>query len=374
MAKLPRYAKQEATKARLRIEANKKARDNLKVKVPDYFFNYQPTRELAKEKKEDRYFTGQPCSAFGNTALRRTSGGTCLCDECREKKKNESKKWRKTNRTAYLKNVEKEKAKLQAIRDLKKAEYREKQRELAKKNNWPEVVFVDEARELGLKFYFTGEKCVKGNIAKRLTANQNCYCDDCKFERREKRLKRNKIIYDQFKKKIEAGDEEALNFQKRENKRYQQYRVDNKEKQKEAVKKSQAKWRKEHPEEYLVVTRLRSRILDLCRNGLAKKSTRTNKIIGCSGNELAEKIESQFVEDMNWKNKNDWVIDHIRPVASFNLLNSEEMKVCFNWRNLQPLWKKENSSKAAKYSKKDEKIWIERMRNLGFEGELFLKY
>ena len=134
MAKLPHVAKVEATKARLRIEANKKARDNLRGKVPDYFFNYQPTRELAKEKKENRYFTGQPCSNFGNIALRRTSVGICLCDPCREKHANVAKEWRKTNRTNYLKNVEKEKARLKAIRDLKKAEYRDKQRELAKKN------------------------------------------------------------------------------------------------------------------------------------------------------------------------------------------------------------------------------------------------
>ena len=134
MTKLSHVAKVEATKARLRIEANKKARDNLRGKVPDDFFNYPPTRELAKEKKEDRYFTGQPCSDFGNIALRQTTDAKCFCDECREKKKNDSKKWRKTNRTAYLKNIEKEKAKSQKIRDLKKAEYREKQRELAKKN------------------------------------------------------------------------------------------------------------------------------------------------------------------------------------------------------------------------------------------------
>lgn len=373
MAKLPRYAKSEATKLKNRTEANNKARNNLRGKVLDDFFNYQPTRALAKEKGEDRYFTGKPCS-FGNVALRYSLDARCLCDKCRDKHNKVSNLSKSKNPTNYLKHLEKLKAKEQAIRDLKKKEYRENQRELAKKNNWPEVIFVDEARELGLKYYFTGEKCSNGNFAKRLTCNRNCTCEQCQKTYKETKSKTAKKNYSELKSKIESGDKESIEWREKENKRAKQYRVDNQEKVKEAVKKSMAKWRKEHPEEYLVITRLRSRIIDLCRKGVAKKSTRSNIIIGCSGNQLVEIIESQFVEGMTWKNRNEWDIDHIRPCASFDLLSPEEMKVCFNWRNLQPLWKEENSSKSDNYSKKDEKVWIERMNNLGFEGELYLKF
>ena len=47
----------------------------------------------------------------------------------------------------------------------------------------------------------------------------------------------------------------------------------------------------------------------------------------------------------------------------------------FNWRNLQPLDGKENISiKRDNYSPLDEVVWTEKMINLGYEGELFLKY
>ena len=43
-------------------------------------------------------------------------------------------------------------------------------------------------------------------------------------------------------------------------------------------------------------------------------------------------------------------------------------------RNLQPLLGSENLQKLDKYTKEDEEVWVKRMKELGFEGELFLKY
>ena len=39
------------------------------------------------------------------------------------------------------------------------------------------------------------------------------------------------------------------------------------------------------------------------------------------------------------------MVCHIIPVSSFNLLDEEEQKKCFNYKNLQPLWAEENLSK-----------------------------
>ena len=81
---------------------------------------------------------------------------------------------------------------------------------------------------------------------------------------------------------------------------------------------------------------------------------------------------------MNWDNKggdNGWDIDHIRPCHTFNMSKKEERLVCFNWRNLQPLWAEDNRfKKNGNYSKEDEKNWMKIMMDLGFEGDLFLKY
>ena len=69
-----------------------------------------------------------------------------------------------------------------------------------------------------------------------------------------------------------------------------------------------------------------------------------------------------------------WHLDHVRPCASFDLLDDKQVFVCFNWRNYQPMWGVENMSKQDNYSEEDEKNWVKRMRDLGFEGELYLKY
>ena len=43
-----------------------------------------------------------------------------------------------------------------------------------------------------------------------------------------------------------------------------------------------------------------------------------------------------------------WQIDHCLPIASFNLLDENEMKKCFNWINLRPMYSNENNLKKAK--------------------------
>ena len=51
-----------------------------------------------------------------------------------------------------------------------------------------------------------------------------------------------------------------------------------------------------------------------------------------------------------------------------------QINICFNWRNLQPLWSLENTVKKDKYTKQDEKLWNKRMKDLGYEGGLFPLY
>ena len=43
-----------------------------------------------------------------------------------------------------------------------------------------------------------------------------------------------------------------------------------------------------------------------------------------------------------------WQIDHRLPIASFNLLDENNMKKCFNWVNLRAMYSNENNSKKAK--------------------------
>jgi hypothetical protein len=59
-------------------------------------------------------------------------------------------------------------------------------------------------------------------------------------------------------------------------------------------------------------------------------------------------MESLFLEGMSWDNYGKWHIDHIRPCSSFDLSDTEQQKICFNYKNLQPLWAEDNLRKGAK--------------------------
>lgn len=72
------------------------------------------------------------------------------------------------------------------------------------------------------------------------------------------------------------------------------------------------------------------------------------ELIGCSISFLRGYLEAKFTEGMSWDNHGEWHIDHIKPCASFNLLDDEEQQKCFHYKNLQPLWAQENLSKGAK--------------------------
>ncbi len=131
------------------------------------------------------------------------------------------------------------------------------------------------------------------------------------------------------------------------------------EKNPEKVRSYKRKWSKEKQPayqykrrredlNYALLANIRSRISSQL-NG-RKKANRTIEILGCSIKELRQHLEMQFKEGMNWQNygMKGWTIDHIKPCASFDLSDPEQMKECWNYKNLQPLWAIENIKKGAK--------------------------
>ncbi len=149
-------------------------------------------------------------------------------------------------------------------------------------------------------------------------------------------------------------------------KRNQEWRQKNPDKVKEYAIKHTNKWRKENREIYLekkrkwnrhlyenninykLGTLLRTRIWSsLKKQGLKKKDS-TMFLVGCSKEELIKHLESQFKDGMSWENwsLNGWHIDHIRPCSSFDLSDPAQVKECFHYSNLQPLWAIENLKKS----------------------------
>ena len=72
-------------------------------------------------------------------------------------------------------------------------------------------------------------------------------------------------------------------------------------------------------------------------------------------------------EHLNSTKKPDWGddlhIDHIIPCASFDHTNEEEVKKCWNWRNLRYLPAEENKSK-------QDKLDMDLVKSYGIEDLL----
>lgn len=62
-------------------------------------------------------------------------------------------------------------------------------------------------------------------------------------------------------------------------------------------------------------------------------------------------IASKWKPGMCWNNygRTGWHLDHIKPLASFDLTNREEFLKSCHYSNYQPLWAKENLSKGCKH-------------------------
>ena len=77
-----------------------------------------------------------------------------------------------------------------------------------------------------------------------------------------------------------------------------------------------------------------------------KESEIVKRYLGCTINKFKQWIEFQFYDGMNWENQGSyWHLDHTLPVSSFNFENEEQIKTCFNWKNLRPLRADKNKSK-----------------------------
>ena len=103
------------------------------------------------------------------------------------------------------------------------------------------------------------------------------------------------------------------------------------------------KKRKDEDINFRLAGYLRKRVL----NGVKAQNVRkTNKIfylLGCSHSFLGLWIESQLYGEMTPEIFGKiWCLDHCLPIASFNLLDENDMKKSFNWVNLRPMYVKDN--------------------------------
>merc|ERR1711991_129039 len=138
---------------------------------------------------------------------------------------------------------------------------------------------------------------------------------------------------------------------------------------------------------YKIAVLTRSRVRDFIKGDVKESSAL--EYLGKDLDFVQAWLNFQFYDGMDFSNHGDyWHIDHVTPCESFDLTNEEELKKCFNWKNLQPLRAKKNISKGDKIRQKsiveqelqakifEEKIWpgieekLKDKRYFLFRGEL----
>lgn len=96
-----------------------------------------------------------------------------------------------------------------------------------------------------------------------------------------------------------------------------------------------------------IKSNIRKRLRDFMKS---KNKNHYRQDIGCTVQELANHLESQFVDGMNWSNygsgengdhRDSWHVDHIVPLSKF------EGKYPNHYSNLQPMWGLENIKKGS---------------------------
>lgn len=101
---------------------------------------------------------------------------------------------------------------------------------------------------------------------------------------------------------------------------------------------------KKKPPHVRIKDRLSSRLRELLRRKGQQKKNAINNYTGCTPMEMMRHVESQFTKGMTWETYGvfGWHLDHIIPCERFDLTNEDHCRVCFNWRNIRPLWGEHN--------------------------------
>lgn len=152
-----------------------------------------------------------------------------------------------------------------------------------------------------------------------------------------------KIRYRVHKKKYRDNNREKLN----EKNRLRTPKLVTKEKRKEYKSREYAKIMADPLKKlnYLMRNRLRDTVIK-------GRKFRTKDYILFTSAELKAHLEKLWLPGMSWSNysRTGWHIDHIRPCASFDMSNPEDIKQCWKLSNLQPLWAKDNLKKGDSWS------------------------
>ena len=107
---------------------------------------------------------------------------------------------------------------------------------------------------------------------------------------------------------------------------------------------------------FKLVCNLQSRTSKAFKAHNVRKKNKTFDLLGCSQLFFKKWIIHQLHGSMSLKNYGSvWHIDHCLAITSFNLLDENVMRKCFNWINLRPMYCSEIISKS---NKTDHRLYL----------------
>lgn len=207
------------------------------------------------------------------------------------------------------------------------------------------------------------------------TIRRNCECKSCnrkraaayKKEDKERAQRQRRTHRQKYLKKIKERDrqyrQKNAEYLRQKRKEYRQQNRDkvlaqqrahyaqNKNRRIADTTKYTRARRQTDPQYKLRYT-IAGRIAKAIKAGGSKKHSNTEELLGCSFKEAKTFLESKFQEGMTWENHglHGWHIDHVCPLASFDLTDPQQQKQAFHYTNLQPLWAKDNLSKGKRHA------------------------
>jgi hypothetical protein len=169
-----------------------------------------------------------------------------------------------------------------------------------------------------------------------------------KKDNKDKVLASRKIYYQQNRDKELSKSLEYYNMNKdKKMDRRRQYRIENRE----VINFKDREHRRSNP-----LHRLKCNLRTLIGNSLSEKGyskkSKTEQILGCSFVDFKNHIESLFLPNMNWNNRDEWHIDHVVPLDF--AIDEKEILELNHFSNLRPLWISDNLEKSNIITEKTE--------------------
>jgi hypothetical protein len=217
-----------------------------------------------------------------------------------------------------------------------------------------QVITKADAKAQKLRRFYTGLPCKLGHVAERLTSNGRCViCSRLSVRRSEKRNKKKMLEWRRKRLKIrnqEINEARRLLYAKDIERRRALQRAQHARRR--ARRNKYQNGRRATDVNFRIGAILRVRIHDLLRG--RKKAGSAVRDMDCSIDELRMHIERQFSHSMRWDNWGKvWQLDHIRPLASFDLTDRAQFLAACHYSNLQPLAVDEHREK----TEKDKELW-----------------